>query len=118
MYCLERRRGQRLGDWFGLVSVRPAAAGQASDTDPDRHGTTVAFRSISETPVYTQSLQGVVDLQPGGALSSAEGSEGPAFITYLFIYLKRGSFWLQEGLILQVLPLWFSKFPPDTLHIA
>lgn len=19
MYCLERRRGQRLGDWFGLV---------------------------------------------------------------------------------------------------
>lgn len=99
------------------MSVCPAAAGQASDTDPDRHGTTVAFRSISQTPVYTQSLRGVVDLQPGGALSSAEGSEGPAYFTYLFIYLKRGAFGSQEGLILKVLPLWFSKFPPDTFHI-
>lgn len=54
-----------------------------------------------------------MDLQ----LSSAEGSEGPAYITYLFIYLKRGIFWLHEGLILKVLPLWFSKFPPDTLHM-
>lgn len=58
-----------------------------------------------------------MDLQPGGALSSAEGSEGPAYFTYLFIYLKRGTFGSQEGLILKVLPLWFSKFPPDTLHI-
>lgn len=42
--------GRESGDWF----VCPVVAAQ----DSDRHGTTVAFTSIFEVPVYTQPRRG------------------------------------------------------------
>lgn len=43
----------------------------------------------------------------------AGGPEGPAHVTYLFIYLKPQPCRGQEGLLPAVLPLW-----PDALHIC
>lgn len=92
-----------------VCSVRPT---QGSD----RHGTTVAFRSIFQMPVYTQSLGGARTYTKVARQARRKDGREPG-VYHIFIYLFDPTSLGLAGrilLLLKVLPL---QFPPDPLGV-